>query len=218
MTYRPFLSHSELEAFLNGPAHLYDLLASVLGLEDLTTAEKRLAAARKEREDRLKMWRTHGSPDSARIGPDDSSLGDRDPVFRPRTFTYIAGVIRRHRRQIGSPKRSQISRTARMLAMLSTWPGEPDRRNGRACGRVRCGCLRRRVAGLRRARCRHRDHPLMIWLQPVKASLEEPEVAWLVRHDEPFRRVALSVDSLHCLGDDVHVRLGVYAARDGKPG
>jgi recombinational DNA repair ATPase RecF len=55
VTYRPFLSHSELEAFLNGPAHLYDLLASVLGLEDLTAAEKRLAAARKEREDRLKQ-------------------------------------------------------------------------------------------------------------------------------------------------------------------
>ncbi len=55
VTYRPFLSHSELEAFLNGPAHLYDLLASVLGLEDLTTAEKRLAAARKEREDKLKQ-------------------------------------------------------------------------------------------------------------------------------------------------------------------
>jgi recombinational DNA repair ATPase RecF len=54
VTYRPFLSHSELEAFLNGPSHLYDLLASVLGLEDLTAAEKRLAAARKEREDRLK--------------------------------------------------------------------------------------------------------------------------------------------------------------------
>jgi len=53
-THRPFLSHSELEAFLNGPSHLYDLLASVLGLEDLTAAEKRLAAARKEREDRVK--------------------------------------------------------------------------------------------------------------------------------------------------------------------
>jgi DNA repair exonuclease SbcCD ATPase subunit len=48
-TYRPFLSHSELEAFFNGPSRLYDLLSSVLGLEDLTTAEKRLSAARKER-------------------------------------------------------------------------------------------------------------------------------------------------------------------------
>lgn len=54
-TYRPFLSHSELEAFFNGPAHLYDLLSSVLGLEDLAIAEKRLAAARKVREDGQKV-------------------------------------------------------------------------------------------------------------------------------------------------------------------
>ena len=54
VTYRPFLSHSELEAFLSGPSHLYDLLSSVLGLEDLTAAEQRLNAARKEREDGLK--------------------------------------------------------------------------------------------------------------------------------------------------------------------
>lgn len=54
VTCRPFLSHSELEAFLSGPSHLYDLPSSVLGLEDLTTAEKRLNAARKEREDRIK--------------------------------------------------------------------------------------------------------------------------------------------------------------------
>ncbi len=54
VTFRPFLSHSELEAFLSGPSHLYDLLSSVLGLEDLTAAEKRLVAVRKEREDGLK--------------------------------------------------------------------------------------------------------------------------------------------------------------------
>jgi recombinational DNA repair ATPase RecF len=49
VTYRPFLSHSELEAFFAGPSRLYDLLASVLGMEDLATAEARLSAARKER-------------------------------------------------------------------------------------------------------------------------------------------------------------------------
>jgi hypothetical protein len=53
VTYRPFLSHAELEAFLNGPSHLYDLLSSVLGLEDLTDAEKRLSAARKDLEGRV---------------------------------------------------------------------------------------------------------------------------------------------------------------------
>lgn len=52
-TYRPFLSHNELEAFFGTPSELYDLLASVLGLEDLTTAANRLNAARKERDDEL---------------------------------------------------------------------------------------------------------------------------------------------------------------------
>ena len=53
VAYRPFLSHSELEAFFNGPSRLYDLLSSVLGLEDLATAEGRLSAARKERKGAL---------------------------------------------------------------------------------------------------------------------------------------------------------------------
>lgn len=48
--YRPFLSHSEMEAFFGSPSGLYELLASVLGLEDLTLAAARLAQARKVRE------------------------------------------------------------------------------------------------------------------------------------------------------------------------
>jgi energy-coupling factor transporter ATP-binding protein EcfA2 len=51
--YRPFLSHSELEAFFGKPSDLHDLLASVLGLEDLVSADKHLNAARKAREDAL---------------------------------------------------------------------------------------------------------------------------------------------------------------------
>ncbi len=51
--YRPFLSHSELEAFFGVPSGLYELLASVLGLEDLTLAAVRLAQARKARETAL---------------------------------------------------------------------------------------------------------------------------------------------------------------------
>ena len=51
--YRPFLSHSELEAFFGSPSGLYELLASVLGLEDLTSAAARLAQARKQREGAL---------------------------------------------------------------------------------------------------------------------------------------------------------------------
>jgi recombinational DNA repair ATPase RecF len=55
VTYRPFLSHAELEAFLRGPSQLYDLLSGVLGLDDLDTAEKLLNAARKAREDSFKV-------------------------------------------------------------------------------------------------------------------------------------------------------------------
>jgi recombinational DNA repair ATPase RecF len=51
--YRPFLSHAELEAFFGTPSQLHDLLASVLGLEDLDAADKRLQAARKQRDDAL---------------------------------------------------------------------------------------------------------------------------------------------------------------------
>ena len=51
--YRPFLSHAELEAFFGKPSELHDLLASVLGLEDLASADKRLNGARKVREDEL---------------------------------------------------------------------------------------------------------------------------------------------------------------------
>lgn len=51
--YRPFLSHAELEAFFGRPSELHDLLASVLGLEDLAAADKRLNTVRKEREDAL---------------------------------------------------------------------------------------------------------------------------------------------------------------------
>jgi recombinational DNA repair ATPase RecF len=51
--YRPFLSHSELEAFFGSPSGLYELLASVLGLDDLTSAATRLAQARKQREGAL---------------------------------------------------------------------------------------------------------------------------------------------------------------------
>ena len=36
--YRPFLAHSEIEAFFGSPSGLYELLASVLGLDDLNAA------------------------------------------------------------------------------------------------------------------------------------------------------------------------------------
>ena len=51
--HRPFFSHAELEAFFGRPSELHDLLASVLGLEDLAAADTRLKVARKAREDAL---------------------------------------------------------------------------------------------------------------------------------------------------------------------
>jgi ABC-type lipoprotein export system ATPase subunit len=46
--YRPFLSHSELEAFFSGkPSDLYELLSSVLGLEEITTTTELLGKRRR---------------------------------------------------------------------------------------------------------------------------------------------------------------------------
>lgn len=65
--HRPFLSHAELEAFFGTPAALHDLLASVLGLEDLTAADKRLNAARKQREDALAAVKKELAPLAERL-------------------------------------------------------------------------------------------------------------------------------------------------------
>lgn len=47
VTYRPFLSYNELGSMLDeGPSKLYDAIATVLGLEELVDAQKRLANAR----------------------------------------------------------------------------------------------------------------------------------------------------------------------------
>lgn len=53
VAYRPFLTHAELEAFFGKPSELHDLLADVLGLEDLTAADKRLQATAKLLDDEL---------------------------------------------------------------------------------------------------------------------------------------------------------------------
>lgn len=51
-TYRPFLSYNELGSILDeGPAALHDALAKILGLDELTEAQLRLAQARKDFED-----------------------------------------------------------------------------------------------------------------------------------------------------------------------
>lgn len=54
-TYRPFLSYNELGSMLDeGPSKLYDALSTVLGLEDLVTAQDSLRQARLNRQKALK--------------------------------------------------------------------------------------------------------------------------------------------------------------------
>lgn len=49
VTYRPFLSYSELGQIIAGrPSEMYDALASILGLEQIADAERRLNDARKQ--------------------------------------------------------------------------------------------------------------------------------------------------------------------------
>lgn len=52
--FRPFLTYAELGALLSKPSELYDSLKGILGLDEVTAASKRLANARKLREDRQK--------------------------------------------------------------------------------------------------------------------------------------------------------------------
>ena len=55
VSYRPFLSYSELGSLLDeGPSKLFDAVALVLGLDELTTAEETLRQARLVRE---KEWK-----------------------------------------------------------------------------------------------------------------------------------------------------------------
>jgi energy-coupling factor transporter ATP-binding protein EcfA2 len=55
VTYRPFLSYSELGALLEeGPTKLYDAVASILGLEELALAEKALRDVRLDAERAVK--------------------------------------------------------------------------------------------------------------------------------------------------------------------
>lgn len=69
--YRPFLSHSELEAFFGRPTDLYELLSSVLGLEDLTATATRLAEARKARDGALAQAKKALAPLLAKLGSID---------------------------------------------------------------------------------------------------------------------------------------------------
>src|SRR5687768_12279 len=96
VSFRPFLSYSELGSMLEeGPSHLYDALASILGLDELVAAQTRLAEARKTRERahkeasemRARMLRELPSVADGRatvlldaLGRDDWGLDDAEAV------------------------------------------------------------------------------------------------------------------------------------------
>jgi hypothetical protein len=83
----PFLSHAELEAFFGRPSELYDLLASVLGLADLTDADKRLRAAQRMCEDTLAEIKKRLEALRAKLGP----LADTDERARA-CLTALTGT------------------------------------------------------------------------------------------------------------------------------
>lgn len=69
--FRPFLSHSELEALLGRPSELYDLLAAVLGLDDLTATADRLKLAARTAEAPLSEAKKTLAPLLSRLGQSD---------------------------------------------------------------------------------------------------------------------------------------------------
>ena len=74
-TYRPFLSYNELGAmFDEGPTKLHDAVSSVLGLDELTAAEKALKDARLERERAVKA-RTSSATSSSRCSRASTTTG-----------------------------------------------------------------------------------------------------------------------------------------------
>jgi hypothetical protein len=85
--HRPFLAHGEIEAFFGSPSRLNELLASVLGLEDLNAGAARLRQARLSRESAFKevskslrdlLIRLEGTADE-RAGTCLAALSGRTP-------------------------------------------------------------------------------------------------------------------------------------------
>ena len=73
VAYRPILAHSELEAFFGRPSDLYDLLSSVLGLDELTEVSSRLARARLDSDKEVKASKQSLAPllDNLRVLEDE---------------------------------------------------------------------------------------------------------------------------------------------------
>lgn len=97
-SYRPFLTYAKLGALLNKPSELFDSLKAILGLDELSVALKRLAAARKLRDDRSKQVKD----DCKRLVPPLQAIGeDARPArcveaLRPREWrlAQIEAVLR----------------------------------------------------------------------------------------------------------------------------
>jgi energy-coupling factor transporter ATP-binding protein EcfA2 len=132
--YRPFLSHSELEAFFGSPSGLYELLASVLGLEDLTLAAARLAQARLARESALRDVKKR-LPDLLGImeDTDDERAAACRDALSGRTWDLAAArrprPVPRWRPTETSSTGSAASRSSPLPP--STMSARPPRRSGR---------------------------------------------------------------------------------------
>ncbi len=147
--FRPFLSHSELEAFFGRPSELHDLLASVLGLDELTAASARLNAQRKSREDahadirrRLELLRERlGQLDDDRaIACLDALSGRTWDIAAAKTVATGANVqdgggldTLRRLAQLPVPSAESVSSAAAAVRKAAT---DMDELSGTAAGRA----------------------------------------------------------------------------------
>ncbi len=165
-TYRPFLSYNELGSmFDEGPTRLHDAVSSVLGLEELTDAEKALKDARLERERAVKAVDVEREDLVALLeGVGDDRASAAIVALRPRApdFAALGGVLVAGDGSAGAevellrrvlaydtPDEAAVSAAARRLAHRA-----PGRRRARrdAVGRAaaRRGVARRRARVPRR--------------------------------------------------------------------
>lgn len=122
-TYRPFLSYSELGNMLEGrPSEMYDAVASILGLERVAEAEKRLAEVRKslnreakDVEDRLKplLDRLADSDDPRAREAADALRG------KPRDLDRASELATAHPDDQDDHEQETLRRTS-----MLTYPGE----------------------------------------------------------------------------------------------
>lgn len=166
--YRPFLSHAELEVFFSGrPSDLYEMLASVLGLDDLTETSTRLSTARRARENALKSAKTGLQPllgelvdiDDERADVCHVALGGRtwnldeaDSIVTGTAPADPAGSLAQLRRvaQLSAPALEEVSSTA---DRLTTAADELE-----AVARTDAGRAAALAGLLRRALAHHHQH------------------------------------------------------------